>query len=209
VIPHLSFWLGGLLLALVPILHWALLHRALAVSGRFTALVDRLRFGKPVEAPADTDALLAALRAETIAAFGEGALATPEPAPEPAAELPAAAPAHAFVFLAPERSHTHAIFFFGLVLGGLLSALSAGAWVPTAGLNGELFARTVAVLSVPAPLLLGFGGVLVGFGTRMASGCTSGHGLCGLSQLQPGSMVATLAFFGAGVIMSLGLGALL
>ena len=204
-IPHLPFWLGGLLLALVPILHWALLHRALAVSGRFTALVDRLRFGQPAETPMDTDALLAALRAETIAAFGEGALTPPEATAEPTA--PAASPA--VVLQAPERSHTHATFFFGLVLGGLLSALSAGAWVPTAGLQGELFARTVAVLGVPAPLLLGFGGVLVGFGTRMASGCTSGHGLCGLSQLQPGSMVATLGFFGAGVIMSLGLGALL
>lgn len=200
-IPHLPFWLSGLALALVPILHWLLLNRALAVSGRYTALVDRLRFGKPEEVPTDTDALVAALRAETISAFGEGAVSTPQPAAAeqtPAEPIPVA-----------EKSYTHAIFLGSLVLGGALSAALAGAWVPTAGLQGELFARTVAVLGVPAPLLLGFGGLLVGFGTRMASGCTSGHGLCGLSQLQPGSLVATMAFFGAGVVMSLALGALL
>lgn len=42
-------------------------------------------------------------------------------------------------------------------------------------------------------------GVLVGFGTRLGSGCTSGHGVCGLSRLSPRSMVATLTFMGAGM----------
>lgn len=41
-------------------------------------------------------------------------------------------------------------------------------------------------------------GLLVGVGTRHASGCTSGHGVCGLSRLSPRSLVATLAFMGAG-----------
>ena len=50
------------------------------------------------------------------------------------------------------------------------------------------------------------GGLLVGFGTRMASGCTSGHGLCGVSRLQKGSLVATVCFFGAGVAVSFALG---
>ena len=43
-------------------------------------------------------------------------------------------------------------------------------------------------------------GLLVGFGTRMGSGCTSGHGVCGLSRLSPRSLVATLAFMGAGFV---------
>jgi uncharacterized membrane protein YedE/YeeE len=50
-------------------------------------------------------------------------------------------------------------------------------------------------------VLLG-AGVLVGFGTRMAGGCTSGHGLCGVSRLQKGSLLSTVAFFGAGVVTS-------
>lgn len=41
-------------------------------------------------------------------------------------------------------------------------------------------------------------GLLVGVGTRYAAGCTSGHGVCGLSQLSPRSLVATVAFMGAG-----------
>jgi len=41
-------------------------------------------------------------------------------------------------------------------------------------------------------------GLLVGFGTRLGSGCTSGHGVCGLSRLSPRSLVATLAFMAAG-----------
>lgn len=46
-------------------------------------------------------------------------------------------------------------------------------------------------------LLAGF---LVGIGTRYASGCTSGHGVCGLARLSPRSLVATLSFMGAGFI---------
>jgi uncharacterized membrane protein YedE/YeeE len=43
-------------------------------------------------------------------------------------------------------------------------------------------------------------GLLVGFGTRLASGCTSGHGVCGLSRLSFRSLVATLVFIGSGVL---------
>lgn len=43
-------------------------------------------------------------------------------------------------------------------------------------------------------------GLLVGFGTRYGSGCTSGHGVCGLSRLSPRSLVATLAFMGTGFL---------
>jgi len=41
-------------------------------------------------------------------------------------------------------------------------------------------------------------GLLVGVGTRYGSGCTSGHGVCGLSRLSPRSLVATLTFMGVG-----------
>lgn len=47
------------------------------------------------------------------------------------------------------------------------------------------------------PMLIA-AGLLVGIGTRYASGCTSGHGVCGLSRLSPRSLVATLSFMGAG-----------
>ncbi|QWD97385.1 YeeE/YedE family protein [Polynucleobacter sp. MG-6-Vaara-E2] len=44
-------------------------------------------------------------------------------------------------------------------------------------------------------------GVLVGFGAQYGSGCTSGHGICGLSRLSPRSLVATLSFMGAGFLI--------
>ena len=50
------------------------------------------------------------------------------------------------------------------------------------------------------PFVLAIAGVLVGFGTRLGSGCTSGHGVCGLSRLSPRSMVATAIFMAAGFL---------
>ena len=43
-------------------------------------------------------------------------------------------------------------------------------------------------------------GLLVGVGTRYGAGCTSGHGVCGLSRMSPRSLIATLAFMGAGFV---------
>ncbi len=48
--------------------------------------------------------------------------------------------------------------------------------------------------------MLSAAGLLVGVGTRYGSGCTSGHGVCGLSRLSPRSLVATLVFMGAGFV---------
>ena len=70
-------------------------------------------------------------------------------------------------------------------------------------LGAFLIARTVGEVQVsfPAsiwPLIIG--GLLVGYGTRLGSGCTSGHGVCGLSRLSPRSMVATGMFMASGFI---------
>ena len=65
-------------------------------------------------------------------------------------------------------------------------------------LFGENWGLTAVVLVT--------GGLLVGFGTRMAGGCTSGHGLCGVSRAQVGSLVATAGFFGAGIVTALVMG---
>ncbi|GGI58183.1 YeeE/YedE family protein [Winogradskyella haliclonae] len=57
------------------------------------------------------------------------------------------------------------------------------------------------VLSIKGLLILIIGGVLVGFGTRYAGGCTSGHAITGLSSLQLPSLVAVVGFFIGGLIM--------
>jgi uncharacterized protein len=51
--------------------------------------------------------------------------------------------------------------------------------------------------SLPAILV---GGLLVGFGTRLGSGCTSGHGLCGMARLSRRSVVSTATFFGVAML---------
>ncbi|WP_395628867.1 YeeE/YedE family protein [Sphingorhabdus sp.] len=70
-------------------------------------------------------------------------------------------------------------------------------------LGALLIAQTVGAVNVnfPAsiwPLIIG--GLLVGYGTRLGSGCTSGHGVCGLSRLSPRSMVATGMFMASGFV---------
>jgi|SRR5579859_2319624 len=54
-------------------------------------------------------------------------------------------------------------------------------------------------LDLPWPVIVG-SGLLVGFGTRLGSGCTSGHGVCGLSNFSPRSVTATAAFFGVAAV---------
>lgn len=73
-------------------------------------------------------------------------------------------------------------------LGGLLAA----------PLLWRLFAALPEAQPVTGGGMLVVAGLLVGIGTRYGSGCTSGHGVCGLSRLSPRSLVATLAFMGAG-----------
>ena len=62
-----------------------------------------------------------------------------------------------------------------------------------AGLCFALFSHRVPAPTVPLMPLAG-AGLLVGFGTRMGGGCTSGHGVCGLSRLSARSLVAVLTF---------------
>ena len=75
-------------------------------------------------------------------------------------------------------------FVCGLGLGACSYRLIAGEWF--------------AVDSAATWPVMLIAGLFVGFGTRMGGGCTSGHGVCGLSRLSPRSLAATLAFMGAG-----------
>jgi len=92
------------------------------------------------------------------------------------------------------------------ILGGLLAPGKGDTGWRLAFLGGLLAAPLLVSLfqAVPAPTVeagtpvLLIAGLLVGLGTRYGSGCTSGHGVCGLSRLSPRSLVATAAFMLAG-----------
>lgn len=102
----------------------------------------------------------------------------------------------------------------GRILG--ISGIVGGLLRPRAGDVGWRVAFVLGMLAAPALYWLvagptqpridaGWGmvvaaGLLVGVGTRYGSGCTSGHGVCGLSRMSPRSLIATLAFMGAGFV---------
>lgn len=102
----------------------------------------------------------------------------------------------------------------GRILG--ISGIVGGLLRPRTGDVGWRVAFVLGMLAAPALYWLvagpaqpridaGWGmvvaaGLLVGVGTRYGSGCTSGHGVCGLSRMSPRSLIATLAFMGAGFV---------
>ena len=65
---------------------------------------------------------------------------------------------------------------------------------------GVKFGTFPAVTITGAVPVLIIGGLLVGFGTRMAGGCTSGHGVCGLGRLSMRSLAAVVTFFGVAIV---------
>lgn len=70
--------------------------------------------------------------------------------------------------------------------------------IVTAIIYGLVFQPKIEMM-VSQPWLLIISGLLVGFGTSMGSGCTSGHGICGISRLSKRSIIATMSFMAAGV----------
>jgi uncharacterized membrane protein YedE/YeeE len=102
--------------------------------------------------------------------------------------------------LPPAQTIVWRIVFLVALIGGV--ALSALLF-PGLGVGGTGTATLVAPpdgWSVPAPVWLVASGLLIGFGTRIGNGCTSGHGVCGLARLSPRSLVAVLVFFGVAIL---------
>jgi hypothetical protein len=69
---------------------------------------------------------------------------------------------------------------------------------------GALFARLSPESMTASPrslVLVVIAGLLVGVGTRLGNGCTSGHGVCGISRLSPRSLIATVTFMSTGILM--------
>jgi len=95
----------------------------------------------------------------------------------------------------------------GIVAGLLVAAHDERAWrlAFVLGLIGGCFAVRLAGAAAPIEIASGIpalaiAGLLVGFGTRLGNGCTSGHGVCGLARLSPRSLAATATFMAAGAL---------
>jgi uncharacterized membrane protein YedE/YeeE len=88
----------------------------------------------------------------------------------------------------------------GLVLGGAISAILGGGWQPFWDLGR--FDEAVGLGPAGKLAWMFAGGLLIGFGTRLGGGCTSGHGVFGLSNLELPSLVTTASFMAGGIVTS-------
>lgn len=187
-------WVSGLVLSALLVAYFWMTGRFLSSSGRVSILVDRVRGATPAEPDASPEELAEALRLASIETFG--ARAVQESVTRSAETRDTARAA-----VRPRASLGwigHSAFLIGLALGGRAAlpfapfewTLGEGVW------EGKLAAESL-------PFVLVAAGILIGFGTRMAGGCPIGHGLCGMARGQAGSWAAGIAFFAAGVALSL------
>ena len=170
------------------VLHWRTERRVERLNAQFT----------------DERVLADALAAATAEQFGTR---PPAPTPHHAAQTPgqdpwpAADPKTPVANLLPLPLASQAALLVSILLGGWIAAVTAGRFQLRLDM-GEGFRQIVTDNPIKMTGALFIGGVLVGFGTRLAGGCSSGHGLSGCGRLHPVSILATAVFFGAAVVVS-------
>lgn len=198
------WWAGAMALVFVSLVYFRITGRTLGVSGFVWRLV-RWRSERAAERAdaelSDDEEFMAALMAATADEMGMPQEPIAVPAAEPGSvelrrEVPQRVPVGmAFTFLC------------AVALGGFAAALSTG----TAGVHTDMDPLFHELFGTgwTAILVLFGAGLLIGLGTSMAGGCTSGHGLSGCANRQPGSFVTTASFFGTGIVVSFLLGSFL
>lgn len=195
------WWMGALGLGGVSVLYLVLIGRLLGVSGSWAKVVgwrENREIDKANEALVeDQDAMGSAFMAETLAEFGEGAI---EELQGEAGETDAGQPASASLEATTPWT-VHLVFLLSVLAGSLLTAYVYGQFefrLDLSDVHSQIFGTAwevwVALLA---------GGVMVGFGTQMAGGCTSGHGLSGCARLIPASILATAVFMASAIFLSM------
>lgn len=182
---------------------WVAEGRTLGVTGQVSKLVDAIADPEGEDeavafSKRDPNDVLAALAAATAAEMGMEI------------EAPAAKDLTDGSRLDMQRHIPlayRAAFLLAIVLGAALAALADGTLTLRWDL-GEAHTAFVGDGWQRVLLLLG-GGVAIGFGTRMAGGCTSGHGLSGCSRFVPRSLLATAVFMGTAIAFTLATSAIL
>lgn len=173
------FYLGGLAVGLVATLYPLLGGRLLGVSSLYASL-----FEKKSAEDLELAALEAALLAETEAEFG----------PSNDEALPAPTLYERLARVRAEAERYRPLFLGGMVFGAAGVSFLVGSFEVSSSL-GERFDIRYGEFGVVPLLVLLVSGVLIGFGTRLAGGCTSGHGISGMARLQAGSFLSTLVFW--------------
>ena len=196
------WWLGALGLGGVSILYLLLIGRLLGVSGSWAKVVawkENREQQKAAESLVeDAEAMENAFMAETLAEFGEDAIkelqaekgSDTEGKAADIGELESATPWTA-----------HLVFLLSMFLGAFLVAWFNGQFELRLDLSDTHSRIFGSLWEVWLALLIG--GMMVGFGTQMAGGCTSGHGLSGCARLLPASLLATAVFMASAIFLSL------
>ncbi|MFJ1651971.1 YeeE/YedE family protein [Streptomyces sp. NPDC088337] len=200
------WWAGAVGLALVTVNYTLTTDRSFGVSSAWDRVLhwrSERRLEKMDDEFADDQALAEALAAATAEHFGTlpGAPASAQPPygdPQPPAPGPGVEPVTS---QRPAPLVTQAALLVSIFLGGLIASLVSGRFKIRHDM-GPAFRDLVTSDPVTMVVVLFLGGVLVGFGTRLAGGCSSGHGLSGCGRLRPVSIVATAVFFGTAVGVS-------
>ncbi|MDQ7049615.1 MAG: YeeE/YedE thiosulfate transporter family protein [Enterobacterales bacterium] len=200
--PFLPWWITAIALAVLTLGFYLLLKRPLGVSGSWARVVEWKNDQRLNEEEAPflnqpklfADALMAA----TITEFGEAEVARfmeSRHKNKPKVDLKS-------VTEVATRTHwsLHLIFLLSLIIGGYIGAVYKGGFE----LQSTLGETHVALFGTGFAgfMTLLIGGMLVGFGTQFGGGCTSGHGLSGVSRLVPASLIATGSFFAAAILFS-------
>lgn len=190
------WWLGSIAMASVALGYLLATRRSLGASGLVTTVLSpgARESEREIEA-LDEDALEAALLEATRREFGEAAdeAATASTSAAPSCEATTAA-------AGPLGFRRSLWFLVGIVVGGIVFGVLTGMRAETQplGVYSRLFGDGAGAWAA-----LFVGGLLVGAGTSMAGGCTSGHGLVGCARLQPASLVTTATFLGTAIGVSL------
>lgn len=195
------WWAGAIGLAVLTIGYTLATDRSFGVSGAWERVLHWRREAEleRVEAEfADERVLAAALAVATAEHFGTVPVASASTAPEPSTAVldkgerrpPRPAPLV-----------TQAVLLVSVFVGGLIAAVTSGRFHLRLDM-GAGYRDVVTGNPVVMVVLLFVGGVLVGFGTRLAGGCSSGHGLNGCGRLSPVSLVATATFCATAVVVS-------
>jgi len=193
-----DWWAGALALGTITFFYHVLVGRRFGVSSSWERVVhwkvEREAERVDAQTLSDSDAFAAALQEATLAEFGgaEGGVAVAAP---PAPKMPADPGSSARLPMTASLT-----LLVMILVGAFVAALINGRFELRSDM-GPAFADIV----VDGPLMwptLFVGGIMVGIGTRMAGGCSSGHGMSGCSRLQPVSLLATSVFFGTAVVVS-------
>lgn len=201
---YATWWLTAIALSSITLGYYIIIKLPLGVSGSWARIVlwKREAFITKADKPFQTksNTMVDALMAATLEAFGEDAVQ--EVLSHHNGKIPGLSTISQGQAIPKRLPWTsHLLFLLMLPLGGLITSIAMGSFnlqFDLGELHRHLFGGGFSYV-----LTLVIGGILIGFGTQLSGGCTTGHGLSGVSRLIPASLVATCSFFGAAVITSL------